>query len=135
MTKFKNHHNSAEFQKNHELNCSPSLTVPDQSLSISEIMRRYAQGLPLEGQRVPLYEGEDDFMPDTKHMDLAEIEELKNHAKSEIDAIQERQKKNAAAVKQHAQKTNQGTDDELVNNPALELLDTKLVKQKNTNYT
>lgn len=34
----------------------PSMTIPDQTMSIPELIKRYASGLPLGGSRVPLYE-------------------------------------------------------------------------------
>jgi len=67
-----------------ESNNSPSLTVPDQSMSVMELIRRFGQGLPLTGLKTPLYEEEGD--PETidpRKMDLSEVEE-------ELDRISER---------------------------------------------
>jgi hypothetical protein len=52
----------------------PSMTIPDQTMSIPELIRRYAQGLPLGAPRVPIYEGEDDPMQGVnfKKLDLSE---------------------------------------------------------------
>lgn len=68
-----------------EVNTQPSQTIPDQSLSVKEIMRRYASGLPLEGQRVPLYEGEEEATPDFANMDLAEREQWQRDLRAELD--------------------------------------------------
>lgn len=64
----------------------PSMTVPDQSMSVKEIMDRYSRGLPTAGHKVPIYEGET-FMPDLKNMDLADRQTLYEAAKAELDEI------------------------------------------------
>lgn len=74
-----------------EKNYSPSLTVPDQSMPISEIMSRFARGLPVEGAKVTFYDEEND-LPDLKNMDLAERQEYIEMAKDEIEAIKEKHK-------------------------------------------
>ena len=58
----------------------PSMTIPDQTMSIPELIRRYAQGLPLGAPKVPIYEGEDDPMQGVnfKKLDLSEqMQQLK----------------------------------------------------------
>lgn len=60
-----------------EKNTLPSKTIPDQSMSMREIIERFAKGLSMDNARVPLYDEEDD-MPDIRTLDLAEIEEYKN---------------------------------------------------------
>lgn len=56
-----------------ETNTMPSKTVPNQSMSVRELMIRFAAGLPLTGAKVPLYEGESEE-PDIDKMDLIERE-------------------------------------------------------------
>lgn len=91
--KFKTPWNAGEFPKSEgEKNYSPSMTVPDQSMSISEIMSRYARGLPMEGVKVPIYDEEND-LPDPKTMDLAERQEYMEMAKDEISLIKEKHAK------------------------------------------
>lgn len=68
--KFQNHYNSEEFPRAYEHNVWPSLTVPDQSMSVKEIMDRCAQGLPISGAKVPVYNEEE--IPDMKKLDLSE---------------------------------------------------------------
>lgn len=71
-----------------EVNTQPSKTIPDQSMSIREIMKRYASGLPLGGQRVPMYdEGEDDPFDgkDPRTFDLSEMHDMNAHAKKQLD--------------------------------------------------
>ena len=56
---FRSPFNSKNLPRNYEVNGMPSETIPDQSMSVKQIMQRYAQGMPLGGQREPIYEGED----------------------------------------------------------------------------
>lgn len=53
-----------------------SETIPDQSLSIKEILDRYSRGLGVEGERFAVYHGDEDEMPVLQKMDLSEIQEL-----------------------------------------------------------
>lgn len=76
-----------------ERNTKPSITIPDQSLSVKDILSRYARGLPLGGMKIPIYEGENDDMPDLTHMDLADRQAYMEAAQEEYEAIQERIKK------------------------------------------
>lgn len=65
-----------------------SMSVPDQSLSVIEILKRYAKGLPLGGQRVPIYEDDDiEGMPDVSKMDLADRQEYFETVKDEVTKI------------------------------------------------
>lgn len=54
--KFKQPYDYANHVKDREVNNLPSLTIPDQTMSIPELIRRYAQGLPLGAPRVPMYD-------------------------------------------------------------------------------
>jgi len=62
-----------------DVNTKPSKTVPDQSMTISEIISRTQKGLPITGVRVPMYNETDDgsILPDVSKMDISEIYELK----------------------------------------------------------
>lgn len=68
----------------------PSKTVPDLNMSIPEIIRRFASGLPLpKNDLVEIYDEEDEY-PDFKAMDLSEqhdyAEDLANRARSKAKA-------------------------------------------------
>lgn len=76
-----------------EINNLPSETVPDQTLSVKEIMVRYARGLPLEGQRVPIWNGEDDDMPDPRTLDLSERQDFAEQAKEELKQLKNKKQK------------------------------------------
>lgn len=54
----------------------PSLTVPDQSLSLRELLTNYTRGHELpQNKAIPMY-NENEFYPDIKKMDLVDIQEL-----------------------------------------------------------
>lgn len=85
MSKFKTQWNADKFPPVLiERGGGLSMTVPDQSLSVKEIMFRYSKGLPIGGERVPIYHGEDEFLPDYAFLDLAEQEDLKRATADEI---------------------------------------------------
>lgn len=92
----------------------PSLTVPDQTMSIQELLDRYAKGLPLDGQKVPIYRGDDDDMPDLTHMDLADRERAIDEAADELRMLNERadRKKKKAAEKAASKKVEKPTSDD-----------------------
>lgn len=90
MTNFKNHYNSKP--QNDEVFTLPSETVPDQSMTVQEILRRFASGLSTGGQRVPMYESEDDLLGgiNPKTLDLSELQDIKIAVKEEIQEITKR---------------------------------------------
>lgn len=79
-----------------EVNTMPSETVPDQSMPVREIMRRFASGLPLGGVKVPVYDGEED-LPDHRTLDLADIQEIKENNAQRISEMQRDLQKQKAA--------------------------------------
>jgi hypothetical protein len=84
--KHRNQYNSKNFQNDGEKNFPPSLTIPDQTLSIKEILERYARGLPMDG-KVPIYEGEDGDGIDPRRLDLSERAELQIQYTQELNEI------------------------------------------------
>lgn len=84
---YKNSSNAASFPKNYEKNLQPSMTIPDQSMSVKEIMNRFARGLGYEGAKVPIYDGEDQYFPDPKTMDLADRASLAQQYREEINEL------------------------------------------------
>jgi hypothetical protein len=83
--------NASEFNDD-EVNNEPSQTVPDQSMSVRELLRRYASGLPLTNGKEAIYEGEDSEGIDPRRLDLAERQELEIAARQELAEIEERLK-------------------------------------------
>lgn len=86
----KNALNAHTFETKGQVNNEPSQTVPDQSMTLRELLVRYAKGLPLEGARTPIWEGEEGFEKDPETLDLAEREELAEKAREELKAIDEK---------------------------------------------
>ena len=80
--KFRTHYNGREIPRNplnYEENTMPGKTIPDDSLTLREILTRYAKGAPLSVHEYnPVYHGEDVFLPDLSKMDLSEIEAFKS---------------------------------------------------------
>jgi hypothetical protein len=72
-------------------NTMPSMTVPDQTLSIREIATRYAHGIPFSDAKTPIYDGED-YMPDFSKMDLADKQAYITELKDEYDSIMKKVK-------------------------------------------
>jgi len=77
-----------------EVNNKPSLTLPDQTLSIPELIRRYAQGLPLGAPAVGHYdeEPEEDLLngKNWNTLDLSEKANFMQAAKEEYHEISKR---------------------------------------------
>lgn len=74
-----------------ETNTGKSETIPDQSLTIKEILNRYAKGLPLGGEKIPLYDDEDLEISGFRNfdkLDLADQQTLRENARAEVESIQ-----------------------------------------------
>jgi hypothetical protein len=89
--KIRNMFNASEFN-DAEKNDLPSETIPDQAMSVRELLSRYASGQPLGGAKEPIYEGEDGDGIDPRRLDLAERQELEIQARQELAEIEERLK-------------------------------------------
>jgi len=73
-----------------ESNSGELKTVPDQTMSIREILHRHVHGYPVNiPGKMPIYKGEDDD-PDFEHMDFAERQEATDFLKSELDKTTQR---------------------------------------------
>lgn len=88
---FQNHYNQCDHICCTEENYEPSQTIPDQALSIPEIIRRYASGLPLGAGKEEIYNGEDDPFDgvDISKLDLAERAELIENAQAELQYLKD----------------------------------------------
>ncbi|QCS37347.1 hypothetical protein [Tortoise microvirus 89] len=84
--KVRNWLNNHEFLYVGEVNDMPSLTKPDDTLSISEILDRYSRGLPLTGMKVPVFDEYDDT-PDIRTLDLSERFDLTAEFHEELKEI------------------------------------------------
>lgn len=92
--KVKNIFSSDMFEKQYEQNDEPSLTIPDQTLTIKEILQRFASGQTLEG-KIPIYDESEseEYIPDPRYMDLAEREELSENFREELQHIKTKAEK------------------------------------------
>lgn len=100
---FKTAYNHLDVESQGEINSKPSMTIPDQSLTIKQIVQRFASGRPLGGQRVPVYEG-DEVRPaglpegvDIHQLELTDRMNLLLDAKAEIDNLTKNNLEKAAA--------------------------------------
>lgn len=75
--------NAVNLPRYREVNTMPSLTLPDQSLSIQQIMEKHRRGYPIDARREPQYLG-DEYVPDIKHLDLAEQAEILHEARETV---------------------------------------------------
>jgi len=89
--KVKNSINANTFEKKYKVFTQPSLTVPDQTMSIKTILERYSRGLPVGG-RLDEYYDEEDTLPNPFTLDLAERQELAEQYIQEINEIKSRKK-------------------------------------------
>lgn len=80
--------------KEFEKNSLPSKTIPNQAMSIPELMHRYTQGLPLGGSKVPSYSEnpEEDILGgvDWRTLDISEQHEIVKSVGNEIQDIKKR---------------------------------------------
>lgn len=106
-SRWKTQWNAEQFPNDPEVKPAllPSMTVPDQSLSVKEIMTRFAQGMPLDLMRDGRYssveELEEDLIPGLEKMDLAgrmaaiseiqaEIQELNAKYRDQVKELRKR---------------------------------------------
>lgn len=84
----------------------PSMTVPNEAMSIQEIMRRHSKGLPLGGNNAQYDDTEDgdidfdDFMPNLQTMDLADRAEYLAAAKLHLEDVKKKLNALASAREQ-----------------------------------
>jgi hypothetical protein len=57
-------------------NTLPSQTVPDQSLTLRQLLTNYTRGQELPSNKVPAFFDENEYIPDIKRMDLVDIQEM-----------------------------------------------------------
>lgn len=74
--------NYGEFTQQPEIQVLVSMTVPDQTLTIREIIANSQNGVPSNVGRVPIYRGEELF-PDFERLDLSEKYDIIQEVKAE----------------------------------------------------
>lgn len=87
-TKFRTNYNNVGEPIRKKENNMPSMTVPDQSMTVREIQIRFASGIPLSGEKIPIYTGEEDFWNgiDPKSLDIVELNEIMKSRIEEVKA-------------------------------------------------
>lgn len=98
MIKIRNHLNAHKCPRKGEVFTQPSLTVPDQSMTLTEIVTRYAKGLPFDNERTGIYdEDENDILPDFRTMDIVDqqdyLEKRFGDLKDRVDNLKSQKKK------------------------------------------
>lgn len=86
---FKSPFNNLNHGAYYEVITEPSETLPDQSMSVSEIFRRYAMGLPLGGQREGIYNEENESLMNYERMDKIEKIEVQRRYQQRLREIDE----------------------------------------------
>jgi hypothetical protein len=92
--------NREQHNRSYEVNTQPSETIPDQSMSIRTLLDRYSRGLPISGERTPIWQQGDDYndMPDPRTLDLAERQEFAELYQQELNSL----KKTLKSEKKHS---------------------------------
>lgn len=80
-----NHWSARKLTNKGEVNTKPSQTVPNQSLSVKEIITRFTQGRPLPSNGEPWYT--DEYLPNMQTLDLVEIDQVKEAQQQRIDDL------------------------------------------------
>ena len=87
----------------------PSQTIPDQTMSIQEIIKRHAHGLPLGGSQEGLYDDDGDSQGiDVRTLDLVDIQAMKIANKQYIDETNEFIEYKKKSKKQKEEETPEG---------------------------
>lgn len=103
---FKTHFNREQHRNDDEVKPgqSPSMTIPDQSLSVAELVYRFSNGLSLEG-KTPIWEEEDEitFPSNWDSLDLAEKHDFLRAKQAELQSLNDKlelqkRKESAAAL-------------------------------------
>lgn len=75
-----------------EENNMPSLTIPDQTMSMQTILIRYAQNLDTVNPKEPLYQDGEDYtdLPDIRTLDLVDRQLLSEQFKEELKNLSQK---------------------------------------------
>lgn len=86
---FKTHSNASNFPDNGEINTEPSMTIPDQSLSVQELVYRYTHGMELGGGRVGVWEEDEEiqFPANWDKLDLSEKHDFFEEKRLELEDL------------------------------------------------
>lgn len=82
----------------------PSITVPDQSLSLEEILQRFTRGEPIQAGHDTSYHESEDDLEKVSHMDLVDREEYVDKLKITQANYDKQEKRKAKAEKERLEK-------------------------------
>lgn len=87
------------------------ITVPDQTLSIREILNRFTRGLPITGAKVPIFSDNDDSIddpsfPDLATLDISERQQYMEDYAQQLNEIRQRNKRPRMPKGQHEAEPN-----------------------------
>lgn len=105
--------NADEFPYKGEYNTQPSLTIPDQTMELSQLIDRFTRGLPVTTFK-PVYD-ETGEMPDPRKLDIAEYNEMRKNAALELQRLtQEKEERERQEIEnQQRELINQKVEEEL----------------------
>lgn len=88
--KFKTQYNAKDYPSIGEINLKPSMTKPDQTFTVQEILNRFAKGLPMTSGKVPMYDDPSNELAhiDISRLDLADIQRLKETINEHVRNLQ-----------------------------------------------
>lgn len=85
--KYRDCTNARYFRDGGETNNQPSMTIPDQTMSLKEILDRFARGLPANvNTRIPVYDPEN-TLPEMHTLDFADQRSLIESVKTELEQL------------------------------------------------
>lgn len=93
--------NAHTFEKDYRKIIGPSLTVPDQSLKLREVIERFSRGIPIPTpQNIELYEEEENLATaqgyDMRNLDISERQELIQNIRETVKEQKQRERKRKA---------------------------------------
>lgn len=94
LSPFKTHYSHRDVKSKGETFKEKSMTIPDQTMTVQEILKRYASGMSLTAGKVPLYASDDNDDENLSHIDGINIDTL------DIAEKQQLQRESAETVKQ-----------------------------------
>lgn len=113
-----------------EVNTLPSMTKPDETLSVKEILTRYGRGLTDDMAKVPMYETDDSDESNehiqginTATLDLSERHELFTESKKTVDAVK-------LAAQKRKEKENMEKHEQAIREKVKKELEEKQAQQK-----
>lgn len=97
LPRIKNSANANDYPKNYRDCGGKSATVPDQTLPLREIVKRYTRGVPLPQVAGGYFDEEDSDGVDIRTLDISEVDEMVKKAR---ETVKENEGKKAKHKKQ-----------------------------------